>query len=274
MSIGALCSSRISKRSSIHEPAADWSSSNDSKPSSSSAASLANRSRPSGACAVTASATPLEDRLELVARLGRVEPRPFALLVGLAAVGDVAHRAREHGRLGAGDQVDRPAPRETRCRPRACRSARSACPAACPRVSRGSAGWPSRWRSRRPGGMTSSAISSPTASSASATEHPLRGAVELDHEALVVDRDDRVERGGEHRGLARLALADRLGCGHALDELADQRAEGVGQHEQLGIGLAHLAREQLDHGDAATAARGSGTPSPRADPPSEPRPPW
>ena len=35
-----------------------------------------------------------------------------------------------------------------------------------------------------------------------------------------------------------------------LGELADQRAERVGQHEQLGIGLALLAGEQLDHGHA------------------------
>ncbi len=56
---GLPCSSRISKRAMISAGAADSSASLESKPSSSTAASLANSSLPSGAWAVTASATPL-----------------------------------------------------------------------------------------------------------------------------------------------------------------------------------------------------------------------
>jgi hypothetical protein len=55
---GRPASSKISKRAMISDGEALRRASLESKPSNVTAASLANRSRPSGVCAVTASATP------------------------------------------------------------------------------------------------------------------------------------------------------------------------------------------------------------------------
>jgi hypothetical protein len=53
-------------------------------------------------------------------------------------------------------------------------------------------------------------------------------AVELHDAAQVVHRDHRVERGREHRALARLARPDGLLGAHALHEFTDLAPERFG----------------------------------------------
>src|SRR3989440_474524 len=73
--------------------------------------------------------------------------------------------------------------------------------------------------------------------------------VELEHPALMVHRDDAVERGREHRALARLARADRLLGPGALDLLAELEPDRRHQVEQVVVGLGLLLGEELDHTD-------------------------
>ena len=73
--------------------------------------------------------------------------------------------------------------------------------------------------------------------------------VELEHPALMVHRDDAVERGREHRALARLARADRLLGPGALDLLAELEPDRHHQVEQVVVGLGLLLGEELDHTD-------------------------
>src|ERR671915_40623 len=74
-------------------------------------------------------------------------------------------------------------------------------------------------------------------------------AVDLDDAALVVHRDDAVERRVEDRGLARVALAQALLGAPALDALADAVAEARHRGEQAGVRLAALAGEELDRAE-------------------------
>ena len=85
-------------------------------------------------------------------------------------------------------------------------------------------------------------------------EGPLRGGVEVDDAALVVHRHHAVERGVEHRAVARLLRAQGLGVAAALDRLADLIAERRHRREQLGVELARLAGEELDHAEHAARA--------------------
>ena len=103
-------------------------------------------------------------------------------------------------------QVDRQLHRELAAVGAHARQLDRACPAACPRRSPRSGAGRRGGCSRSDGGSTSSASSAPDRLLRRAAEHPLGGAVELDDVSLVVDRDDRVQRGGEHRRLAGLAL--------------------------------------------------------------------
>ena len=76
-------------------------------------------------------------------------------------------------------------------------------------------------------------------------EDVLHGGVDLDDAAAGVDRDHGVERGVEHRPLARLALVHG-GLGAAvLDELAGQPAEARERRHQVLVGLARLDGQEL-----------------------------
>ena len=85
-------------------------------------------------------------------------------------------------------------------------------------------------------------------------EDALGGRVELHDAALVVHRDDCVERGVDNRALAGLAHADRLLRIERLDELTDLAPERFRERVDLRIALTHLVGEQLDHADALVAA--------------------
>ena len=187
-----------------------------------------------------------EDRLQLVARLGGVQAGDLALLLGLAALGDVADRAGEHRRLGARDRVDRELDRELAA------VGAHADQLDAPAENGGLAGGDEALeglamalaqgrRDHRFGELA------PDRRLGGSAEHLLGRAVELDDVSGVVDRDDRVQGGAQDGGLAGLALAHGVGGGLGLHELADQRAKGVGQQQQVGVGLALLVGEQLDH---------------------------
>ena len=73
-------------------------------------------------------------------------------------------------------------------------------------------------------------------------EDVLHGGVDLDDPPAGVDRDHGVERGVEHRPLARLAGVDG-GLGAAVrDELPDLAAEAGERGEQRLVGLRGRAR--------------------------------
>ncbi len=89
--------------------------------------------------------------------------------------------------------------------------------------------------------------------------------VEFQDHPLMVDGDDAVDRRRDNGALARLAHPDCVGDAEALDELADQRADRVGEGDQLSVRLAHLAREELDHRNAFVAdAHGKGRSAPHS----------
>ena len=101
--------------------------------------------------------------------------------------------------------------------------------------------------------MTSSAISAPTASSA--VRPNIRSAARLNSTTrpswsiVMIASSEEANTAVLRASLWRTASAAATPSTNS----PISEPEGVGQHEQLGIGLAHLAREQLDHGDAATA---------------------
>ena len=102
--------------------------------------------------------------------------------------------------------------------------------------------------------MISSASSRPTISLGAVAERLLGGAVDLDDVAGGVHRDDAVERRVEDRALARVALAQAVLGAPALDALADPAAEARDGVEQVGVGVARLAREELDRAEHAAGA--------------------
>src|SRR5262249_14778068 len=77
-------------------------------------------------------------------------------------------------------------------------------------------------------------------------ERVLGGRVELEDSALVVDRDDAVERGVEDSGVTCLPLARRLLGTTSLDEVTDLASERLHCREELVVRDARLAREELD----------------------------
>ena len=85
-------------------------------------------------------------------------------------------------------------------------------------------------------------------------EGALGRGVEVDDAALVVHGHHAVERGVEHRAVPRLLLAQRLRVAPALDRLADLVAEAVHGRQQLGVDLARLGGEELDHAEHAAGA--------------------
>ena len=86
-------------------------------------------------------------------------------------------------------------------------------------------------------------------------ERALGGAVDLDHAALVVHRDDAVEGGVEDRALARVRRAHRLLRPAALDELRDLRAQALHRRQQVGVGLERRGGGEGHHADAAQRER-------------------
>ena len=175
----------------------------------------------------------LEDRLELAARL-------LALLLGLEAGGDVADHPGEHRRIRLFDAVHGQLDRELLAvRPHARELHALADDAAlaglqvAPQplaVARAQAG-----RDHELGELLADG------GVLGVAEEALRRAVELDHAALVVDRDDGVQRRVEDRALAGLAHAHRLLRPQRLEELADLVPERLGEPVELGIALADLA---------------------------------
>ena len=85
-------------------------------------------------------------------------------------------------------------------------------------------------------------------------EDRLRRAVPADHPALGVHRDDRVERRLEHRPQPRLAGSHLLLRPSPRDELPDLAAERGHRREQVLVGLAQVAGEELHHPDHAPRA--------------------
>jgi hypothetical protein len=82
---------------------------------------------------------------------------------------------------------------------------------------------------------------------ARAPEGPLGGGIELDDPADVVDRDHAVERGLEHRVLARLAARHRALAALAVDQTAEVRADPVEALLRRGH---HRTRGRQEHGHA------------------------
>src|SRR5262249_47329704 len=78
-------------------------------------------------------------------------------------------------------------------------------------------------------------------------------------EAVLVDRDHRVERGLQHRAKPRLARADVLLGVASGDELADLTTEDGHRLEEPLVERPLLPREELHHADvAAWTAKGKG----------------
>ncbi len=197
-----------------------------------------------------------QDGLELVAGLGCVHScellqakQLLALPLGAAAVGDVADRAGEHRRVRALDRVDRELDREL-----------DAVGAQADQLD-ALAQQGGLARLDHPAQRRAVALAEARRDDQlrhlgahrildGVPEDLLRRRVELDHPALVVDGDDPVERRGDDGALARLAEPDRLADAEALDELADEDSDGVGERDQLGIRRPDLASEELDHRDA------------------------
>ena len=257
---GCPPSSSISKRSRIAGSGADSSSSLDSKPSSSTAASLANSSRPSGACAVTASATPLRmasswSRASVASRRASCSSRSSSSRSLSARRRSVMSRTVPVNIGGSLSTMRLIAS-----------STGNSLPSARMPVS--STRWPSRvdspvstvrrsarrWRSRRDGGHDQLRQLGADRLARRVPEHPLGGRVELEHAAAVVDRDHAVERRREHGGLARLARAHRAAGAQARGEVADQRPHRAQELEQARVRLALGAGEELDHPHAFPAA--------------------
>ena len=67
------------------------------------------------------------------------------------------------------------------------------------------------------------------------TEHLLSRRIEFRDQALVIGRNDRVQRSGEHGALARLALAQRFFGQHAIGDVA---YEGL-KSKQFGAAAHH-----------------------------------
>ena len=101
---------------------------------------------------------------------------------------------------------------------------------------------PARWRSRRAGGTSAAPSSRPTSASGAWPKTSSHGGVDLDDPPAGVDRDHGVERGVEHRPLARLAVVDGGLRAAVLDELAREPPEARERRDQVLVGLAHAAR--------------------------------
>ena len=115
--------------------------------------------------------------------------------------------------------------------------------------------------------MISSASSRPTISLGRVAERLLRRAVDLDHHAGRVHRDDAVERRVEDRALARVAVAEQVLGAPALDAVADPAAEARhGVRAGRRPGRAARARGTRSR-RARRCRRGSGSRTPRAGPP-------
>ena len=73
--------------------------------------------------------------------------------------------------------------------------------------------------------------------------------------AVLIDRDDAVERGVEHAGLARLALLNLVLHPLAREKLPDLRADGREHPQQIVVGPADAARAELEHAEHLVADR-------------------
>src|SRR5580765_6950131 len=75
------------------------------------------------------------------------------------------------------------------------------------------------------------------------SERALRRGVELDNASVLINRDDAVEGGVEHAGLARLALLNLVLHSLAREKLPDL-CPNRGEHpQQVVVGPADAARE-------------------------------
>src|SRR5437660_12376578 len=75
-----------------------------------------------------------------------------------------------------------------------------------------------------------------------AAERALRRRIELDHATVLIDRDDAVEGGVEHAGLARLALLNLVLHPLAREKLPQLRANRRAHPQQIVVGAADAAR--------------------------------
>src|SRR5262249_18014551 len=85
-------------------------------------------------------------------------------------------------------------------------------------------------------------------------EDALGGGIELNDAALLVHRDDGVERGAEDRSGQRLAPMGGVLRAAADDELADEVSEYGHRSEQRPVRLLWLAREELHRADDSARA--------------------
>ena len=186
--------------------------------------------------------------------LGR-EPAQVALaLTRLGHVAQVAAEQRRAGQVGAGDdQLDR---KLAAVRAHALRLDRVAAERPVPRshVPRE----PSAMRvapGRRDDQLGQFA---PDHLLGAVAERALGRAVDLDHVAVVVHRDDAVEGRVQDRALARVARA-QVGLGPAaLDELRDLRAEAVHRGQQARVGHERGSGREAHDADAGERERERG----------------
>ena len=254
-------SSSGSKRRLTSATGAASRSSSEANPSISTAVSFANSRLPSGAWAVTASATPLRmaaswprdwsasaratrSSSSSRSRSSSYACRPVMSRMKPVNMGGSASPMRRDREL---DRELRPvAPQGPELEPVAEKGALAGLHAPGQRLA---------MRVAQVGGHDQLGHLDPYRVLARVAEHLDGGGVQLDHPPEMVDRHDRVQGRLEHGALACLGHRERGGGASRLEKLPDLPTHGAEQVEHRVIGRTGLAREQLHHAD--DSSRGS-----------------